>query len=172
MGPPHSRGQEVVARIVVVTFGAESSDIGDREMGILLIALYLAVLLLLCGYGLHRARLAWLCWRCQPPHRSKRLPAEQLPTVTVQLPIYNEATVVQRLLEAVSHLEYPRDKLEIQVLDDSDDETRVLAETTVDRLRDTGLDISYVRRPPREGYKAGALDFGLRSAKGELIAIS
>jgi glycosyltransferase involved in cell wall biosynthesis len=140
-------------------------------MGILLIALYLAVLLLLCGYGLHRARLAWLCMRCQPPHQAKRLPPEQLPAVTVQLPIYNEATVVQRLLEAMSQLEYPRDKLEIQVLDDSDDETRVLAESTVDRLKDTGLDISYVRRSSREGYKAGALDFGLQRAKGEFIAI-
>lgn len=140
-------------------------------MGFLLIALYLTVLLLLCGYGLHRARLAWLCLRCQPPHRTKRLPAEELPHVTVQLPIYNEATVVQRLLEAVSKLDYPREKLEIQVLDDSDDETRILAETTVDRLRDAGLDISYVRRPNRVGYKAGALDHGLRSARGELIAI-
>jgi glycosyltransferase involved in cell wall biosynthesis len=140
-------------------------------MGILLIALYLAVLLLLCGYGLHRARLAWLCMRCQPPHQAKRLPPEQLPAVTVQLPIYNEATVVQRLLEAMSQLEYPRDKLEIQVLDDSDDETRVLAESTVDRLKDTGLDISYVRRSSREGYKAGALDFGLQRARGEFIAI-
>ncbi len=140
-------------------------------MGILLIALYLAVLLLLCGYGLHRARLAWLCLRCQPPHRIKPLPPEQLPTVTVQLPIYNEATVVQRLLEAVSRIDYPRDKLEIQVLDDSDDETRVLAEAAVDRLKDTGLDIQYVRRPSREGYKAGALDFGLRQSKGEFIAI-
>ena len=107
-------------------------------MGILLIALYLAVLLLLCGYGLHRARLAWLCLRCQPPHRAKLLPPEQLPTVTVQLPIFNEATVVQRLLEAVSRLDYPRDKLEIQVLDDSNDETRVLAESTVERLRAAG----------------------------------
>ena len=140
-------------------------------MGILLIALYLAVLLLLCAYGLHRARLAWLCMRCQPPHRAKRLEPEQLPTVTVQLPIYNEATVVQRLLEEVSRLDYPRDKLEIQVLDDSDDETRVLAESMVDRLRDTGLDIAYVRRTSREGYKAGALDYGLRRSKGELIAI-
>jgi glycosyltransferase involved in cell wall biosynthesis len=162
---------EAVHRIVVVTFGAESGDIGVREMGILLIALYLAVLLLLCGYGLHRARLAWLCLRCQPPHRAKLLPADQLPTVTVQLPIYNEATVVQRLLDAVSRLEYPRDKLEIQVLDDSDDETRVLAEAAVDRLRDGGLDITYVRRPSREGYKAGALDYGLQRAKGEFIAI-
>ena len=97
-------------------------------MGIVLIGLYLAVLLLLCGYGLHRARLAWLCFRYQPPLPPERLHLElldgaarkQLPFVTVQLPIYNEATVVQRLLEAAGRLDYPRDKLEIQVLDDSD----------------------------------------------------
>jgi cellulose synthase/poly-beta-1,6-N-acetylglucosamine synthase-like glycosyltransferase len=176
----------VIARIVVVTFGAESGDIGDREMGIVLIALYLAVLLLLCGYGIHRARLAWRCWRYQPspPLETLQLPSPQgpldgaakkrldeLPFVTVQLPIYNEATVVQRLLEAANALSYPRDKLEIQVLDDSDDETRVLAESMVHRLRDGGLDINYLRRTSREGYKAGALDYGLRSARGELIAI-
>jgi glycosyltransferase involved in cell wall biosynthesis len=162
-------------------------------MGIVLIALYLAVLLLLCGYGIHRARLAWLCLRCQPSlsadaaagramlnsgaAQPSSLPSggapagEVLPFVTVQLPIYNEATVVQRLLDAANALAYPRDRLEIQVLDDSDDETRVLAESMVHRLRDGGLDISYVRRSSREGYKAGALDFGLRRARGELIAI-
>ncbi|HKO89869.1 MAG TPA: glycosyltransferase, partial [Polyangiaceae bacterium] len=148
-------------------------------MGIVLIGLYLAVLLLLCGYGLHRARLAWLCFRYQPPVPPERVrlellegaAAEELPVVTVQLPIYNEATVVQRLLEAAGRLSYPRDKLEIQVLDDSEDETRVLAESMVDRLRATGLDISYVRRSSRAGYKAGALDHGLRRARGELIAI-
>jgi len=148
-------------------------------MGIVLIGLYLAVLLLLCGYGLHRARLAWLCFRYQPPLPPERIhlelldgaAMEELPVVTVQLPIYNEATVVQRLLEAAGRLSYPRDKLEIQVLDDSEDETRVLAESMVDRLRDTGLDISYVRRSSRAGYKAGALDHGLRRSRGELIAI-
>jgi len=148
-------------------------------MGIVLIGLYLAVLLLLCGYGLHRARLAWLCFRYQPPLPPERVhlelldgaAMEELPVVTVQLPIYNEATVVQRLLEAAGRLSYPRDKLEIQVLDDSEDETRVLAESMVDRLRDTGLDISYVRRSSRAGYKAGALDHGLRRSRGELIAI-
>src|SRR6187399_2540736 len=148
-------------------------------MGIVLIGLYLAVLLLLCGYGLHRARLAWQCFRYQPPLPPEPLrlelldgaAMEELPVVTVQLPIYNEATVVQRLLEAAGRLSYPRDKLEIQVLDDSEDETRVLAESMVNRLRDTGLDISYVRRPSRAGYKAGALDHGLRRSRGELIAI-
>jgi cellulose synthase/poly-beta-1,6-N-acetylglucosamine synthase-like glycosyltransferase len=140
-------------------------------MGTVLIALYLAVLLLLCGYGLHRARLAWLCLRCQPPSVPKQLEDGDLPSVTVQLPIYNEATVVQRLLEAAGRLDYPRDKLQVQVLDDSNDETRLLAEGMVSRLRDAGLDITYVRRPTREGYKAGALDFGLHTASGELIAI-
>jgi cellulose synthase/poly-beta-1,6-N-acetylglucosamine synthase-like glycosyltransferase len=147
-------------------------------MGIVLITLYLAVLLLLCGYGLHRARLAWLCLRCQPSvppggagSTDAGTSSEELPFVTVQLPLYNEATVVQRLLEAASHLAYPRNKLEIQVLDDSDDETRVIAEGIVHRLRETGLDISYLRRSSREGYKAGALDFGLQRARGELIAI-
>src|SRR3954454_3331365 len=124
-------------------------------MTIVLIALYLGVLFLLCGYGVHRARLAWLCLRCQPPHRAEPLSPEELPVVTLQLPIYNEATVVQRLLEAANRIDYPRDKLEIQVLDDSDDETRVIAESMVHRLRDGGLDINYLRRTSREGYKAG-----------------
>jgi glycosyltransferase involved in cell wall biosynthesis len=140
-------------------------------MTIVLIALYLGVLLLLCGYGVHRARLAWLCLRCQPPRRAEPFSLEELPVVTIQLPIYNEATVVQRLLEAANRIDYPRDKLEIQVLDDSDDETRVIAEGMVHRLRDGGLDISYLRRTSREGYKAGALDYGLSRARGELIAI-
>src|SRR5690606_38297946 len=95
----------------------------------------------------------------------------QLPTVTVQLPLYNEATVVERLLLATAGLDYPSDKLEIQVLDDSTDETRTIAEATVSALRANGVDIKYVRRPNRHGYKAGALDYGLGLAKGELIAI-
>ncbi|MET0414131.1 MAG: glycosyltransferase [Polyangiaceae bacterium] len=140
-------------------------------MATALIALYFIVLLLLCGYGLHRARLAWLCLRCQPRDAVREVETAALPSVTIQLPLYNEATVVQRLLDAVSRMDYPADRLEIQVLDDSDDETRVLAQITVERLQRQGLDIQYLRRPTREGYKAGALEFGLKSAKGELIAI-
>jgi cellulose synthase/poly-beta-1,6-N-acetylglucosamine synthase-like glycosyltransferase len=140
-------------------------------MATALIALYFIVLLLLCGYGLHRARLAWLCLRCQPRDAVREVDAAALPVVTIQLPLYNEATVVQRLLEAVSRMDYPADRLEIQVLDDSDDETRVLAQIMVERLQRQGLDIQYLRRATREGYKAGALEFGLKSAKGELIAI-
>ncbi len=163
-------------------------------MGIVLIAPYLAVLLLLCCYGLHRARLAWLCRRCPPVHAATGeedgwQPAtpglrendadrseasgqqEDWPRVTVQLPLYNEATVVQRLLEATARLDYPRDRLEIQVLDDSSDETRSLALRTIARLEQRGVPIRHVSRPSRHGYKAGALAYGLEQASGELIAI-
>jgi glycosyl transferase family 2 len=154
-----------------VTFGVGSGDIGGGEMATVLIALYFIVLLLLCGYGLHRARLAWLCLRCQPRDAVREVETSALPSVTIQLPLYNEATVVQRLLEAVSRIDYPADRLEIQVLDDSDDETRVLAQIMVERLQRQGANIQYLRRPTREGYKAGALEYGLKSAMGELIAI-
>lgn len=141
-----------------------------------LLALYGLVLLVLCTYGAHRAHLVFTWLKCRRQVRaaieSHRLPAaNELPSVTVQLPLYNEATVVERLLDAVSRVEYPRDRLQIQVLDDSTDETRLLAARKVAELQRTGLDIEYVRRPGREGYKAGALNYGLGSAKGELIAM-
>lgn len=144
----------------------------------LLLALYFATLLVLCVFGAHRAHLVALCWwhrdgiakKGRPP-RVLSLRGVALPSVTVQLPLYNEATVVGRLLEAVSRLDYPRELLEIQVLDDSTDETRTLARVKVEELRARGLDAAHVVRPSRVGYKAGALDYGLRSARGELIAI-
>ena len=144
-------------------------------MASLIIVAYFGVLLLLCTYGAHRAHLVWLCYR----HRKRlaavgELPAlveADLPRVTIQLPLYNEATVVERLLDAVATMDYPRDRLEIQVLDDSNDETIQLARRKVERLRDQGLDIHYVRRPDRVGYKAGALEYGLTSSTGEFIAI-
>jgi glycosyltransferase involved in cell wall biosynthesis len=85
--------------------------------------------------------------------------------------LYNEATVVERLLTAAGSIDYPRDRLEIQVLDDSSDETRVIAQRQVQALCDQGIDAVYVRRPNRHGYKAGALDYGLARAKGELVAV-
>jgi cellulose synthase/poly-beta-1,6-N-acetylglucosamine synthase-like glycosyltransferase len=94
-----------------------------------------------------------------------------LPTVTIQLPLYNEATVARRLLEAAGSIDYPRDRLEIQVLDDSTDETRSIAREAVRELCERGVDAVYVRRSDRHGYKAGALDYGLKTSKGELIAI-
>jgi glycosyltransferase involved in cell wall biosynthesis len=137
--------------------------------------LYFAVLLLLCSYGVHRAHLVWLCVRHRKDLRAAltrvHVPEERLPVVTVQLPLYNEATVVERLLDAVARFDYPADKFEIQVLDDSSDETEALARRKVQELCDRGLDAVYLRRPNRVGYKAGALEYGLESAKGTLVAI-
>ena len=137
--------------------------------------LYFAVLLLLCSYGVHRAHLVWLCIRYRKQLRAALarvvVPDSELPTVTVQLPLFNEATVVERLLNAVAQFDYPADRFEIQVLDDSTDETESLARRKVLELRDRGLDAVYLRRGSRVGYKAGALEFGLERAKGELVAI-
>jgi cellulose synthase/poly-beta-1,6-N-acetylglucosamine synthase-like glycosyltransferase len=145
-------------------------------METLLVVLYFAVLLLLCGYGIHRAYLVILVSiharkLASMARHSQALADSELPTVTVQLPLYNEATVVARLLDAAGTIDYPKDKFELQVLDDSTDETRSIARAKVEELRAQGIDAVYVRRPNRVGYKAGALDYGLERAKGELIAI-
>src|ERR1700750_1234813 len=144
-------------------------------MQIVLLALYCSVLLILCTYGAHRATLGFQCMRYK--RRLERgagafvVAEADLPPVTVQLPLYNEATVVRRLLDAAGALDYPSDRLELQVLDDSSDETQGIARAAVEELRERGINAVYVRRPDRHGYKAGALDYGLRSASGELIAI-
>ena len=148
----------------------------------LLVVVYFSVLAVLSAYGLHRSHLVWTCMRqakklneIQQAMNVKALPqhvaAADVPHVTIQLPLYNEATVADRLLDYVSRIEYPREKLEIQVLDDSTDETRSLLEAHVEDLKDTGLDIVYIHRTDRTGYKAGALDNGLSKAKGELIGV-
>lgn len=135
---------------------------------------YVLVLLILCSYGLHRAHLVFLLLRnrrkMQQTVADYSLP-QQLPRVTIQLPLYNEATVVERLLDAVASIDYPKALLDVQVLDDSNDETRLLASRKVAQLQKEGLNISHIRRPDRVGYKAGALDFGLKSAQGQLVAI-
>lgn len=143
---------------------------------LLILGLYGLVLLVLCTYGAHRAHLVFT-WIKHRPVVERAVaghalpPAADLPRVTIQLPLYNEATVVERLLDACGQMDYPREKLQIQVLDDSDDETRLLAERKVRELAKTGLDIEYVRRPNRVGYKAGALDYGLQTVTGELVAM-
>jgi cellulose synthase/poly-beta-1,6-N-acetylglucosamine synthase-like glycosyltransferase len=155
---------------------------------------YFAVLLLLAMYGLHRSHLVLTCLRYRKKLRAMQAAARSvandadpasLPHVTIQLPLYNEATVVRRLLTETARMAYPREKLEIQVLDDSTDESRQMARACVEDLRaeppalpagtradwDGPLDIVYLHRVDRVGYKAGALDAGLRVAKGELVAI-
>jgi glycosyltransferase involved in cell wall biosynthesis len=138
---------------------------------------YFAVLLLLASYGLHRSHLVYLCLRHRKAlERNKTSVAaaatgDDLPFVTIQLPLFNEATVATRLLDAVAEMDYPKDRLEVQVLDDSTDETQALVRAHVDRLTDKGKNFVYLHRTNRVGYKAGALEAGLRCARGELVAI-
>jgi cellulose synthase/poly-beta-1,6-N-acetylglucosamine synthase-like glycosyltransferase len=137
----------------------------------LILAAYFFILIVLAGYGWHRYYLVYAYMK-----NRDRVPVpagtfEDLPRVTVQLPIYNEMYVVDRLIEAVGRLDYPRERLQVQVLDDSTDETRSIAELAVRRAADRGLDISYLHREDRVGYKAGALEAGMRAATGEFIAI-
>ncbi len=96
---------------------------------------------------------------------------EEIPYVTIQLPVYNEMYVMERLLENIAKLEYPREKLEIQVLDDSTDESVETTAAQIKKIRQTGLDIQHIRRTNRQGFKAGALKEGLVIAKGQFIAI-
>lgn len=93
------------------------------------------------------------------------------PMVTIQLPLYNEMYVIERLINAVCEIEYPKDKMEIQILDDSTDETTAIVAKIVEQKKLQGFDISHIRRGTREGYKAGALKEGMKIAKGEYIAI-
>jgi cellulose synthase/poly-beta-1,6-N-acetylglucosamine synthase-like glycosyltransferase len=132
---------------------------------------YFAILVILSAYGIHRYCLTYLYLknRQKAPHPEKLF--ERLPRVTVQLPIYNERYVVERLLEAVVRLDYPRELLEIQVLDDSTDETRLLCAQLVDDYALAGYPVKYFHRENREGFKAGALAEGMQHATGEFIAI-
>ena len=137
----------------------------------LILSTYFFVLVILAVYGWHRYYLVYLYMK----HKDRQpVPAgelDSLPTVTIQLPIYNEMYVADRLIDAVCRSDYPRELLEIQVLDDSTDETRAVAEQAVRRNAAAGIDITYLHRTDRTGYKAGALDAGMKVAKGEFIAI-
>jgi cellulose synthase/poly-beta-1,6-N-acetylglucosamine synthase-like glycosyltransferase len=139
----------------------------------LVIGTYLAVLLVLAVYGLHRTALISMYYRNR--HRRPR-PAgrfSELPVVTVQLPLFNEMYVVERLLDAVAGIRYPRDRFQIQVLDDSTDETQEICRRKIADLgaRFPELDVEYIHRTDRTGFKAGALQNGLQTAKGEFILI-
>ncbi|MBL7872209.1 MAG: glycosyltransferase family 2 protein [Cyclobacteriaceae bacterium] len=122
-------------------------------------------------FSLGQLHLTWVYVRNK---KSKNVEPQKLrayPMVTVQLPVFNEKYVIERLLSAVSRFDYPKDKLEIQVLDDSTDETIELIESKIKTLRTTGLDIGRIHRIDRKDFKAGALAAGLQKAKGEFIAI-
>ena len=138
-----------------------------------LLMTYFAVLLTLAIFGMHRYWMVFLYYRYRhrQPQSHVQGQFKDLPKVTVQLPVYNELYVVERLIDAVCQFDYPKERLEIQVLDDSTDETAYVAKARVAYYRGLGVDVHYLHREARTGYKAGALAAGLKVAKGELIAI-
>lgn len=131
---------------------------------------YLALLAFLAPFGAHRLRLLWLRAR-RPARAEARAWRGPLPVVTVQLPVFNEANVIERLIDAACRLDYPAERLEVQVLDDSDDETVALAARRIRHWRARGLDIRHVRRRSRTGFKAGALAHGTSIARGDFIVV-
>ena len=138
-----------------------------------ILIVYFSILATLAVYGAYRIKQVIDFWRYRKfvPRPSARYAEDELPVITVQLPLFNELYVVDRLLKAVTAIDYPREKLEIQVLDDSTDETTRVAEAVVAKYATQGFDIHYIHRRDRTGFKAGALENGNKSAKGELLAI-
>src|SRR5438094_6743587 len=136
-----------------------------------ILVLYFFVLIILAVYGWHRYYLVYLYMKNRNKEPFVGPPLDPVPIVTIQLPLYNEMYVADRLIEAVAAIEYPRAQLEIQVLDDSTDETQSIAELAVRRLAAQGVGIKYYHRYDRTGFKAGALEEGLKVARGEFIAI-
>ena len=137
----------------------------------LTLASYFFVLIILAVYGWHRYYLVYLYVKHRDREPRPPEPLDPPPVVTIQLPLYNEMYVADRLIEAVCRLDYPRELLEVQVLDDSTDETRRIAALAVSRLAAQGVDIKYIHRTDRTGFKAGALEAGLTVARGEFIGI-
>ncbi len=137
----------------------------------LLLTLYFAVLTTLALFGAHRYWMVYLYFRNRDRRPALAGRFDSLPKVTVQLPIYNELYVVERLIDSVCRLDYPRELLEVQVLDDSTDETRERARCRVQFHRERGVDIRYLHRTDRTGFKAGALAAGLSAARGDIIAV-
>ena len=143
-------------------------------MELAVVILYSLALLLIFLFSLGQLNLSIHYRRAKRKKNSDKdngKPLSRLPHVTVQLPVYNELYVIDRLIDAIACLEYPREKLEIQVLDDSTDETVDAIAGKVIAMQKNGIEIHHIRRPDREGFKAGALKYGLQTAKGSLIAI-
>lgn len=132
---------------------------------------YLLVMLILCLYGVHRYQLVHLYYKYRRNRPELTACFRDLPRVTIQLPMYNERFVARRIIEATCEIDYPRDRVDIQVLDDSTDDTTDIARETVERMRARGHDITLLHRDNRVGYKAGALAEGLACARGEFVLI-
>ncbi|HBR54050.1 MAG TPA: glycosyl transferase family 2 [Flavobacteriaceae bacterium] len=141
----------------------------------IVMVIYTAALILILMYALAQLNLLFNYLRNRKKHDRCAMfdlsNPEEIPYVTIQLPVYNELYVMDRLLENIAAIEYPREKLEIQVLDDSTDESLETTAAHIEALKKSGLDIVHVTRVDRKGFKAGALKEGLTTAKGEFIAI-
>ena len=146
-----------------------------------LLILYLSALMALFTYGMN-CWFLMLMYRLNYPQAAQKhqqvkdsfyqnVPPREWPHVTIQLPIYNERYVVERLIESVCRIDYPKNLLEVQVLDDSNDDTVQIARAMVAKMKAAGVDIAYVNRADRRGFKAGALKEGLKTAKGSLLAV-
>lgn len=132
---------------------------------------WLFIMLVVCLYGVHRWQLVYLYYKHSKNQPRPKARFEDLPVVTIQLPMYNEQFVARRIIEQTCNIDYPKEKLQIQVLDDSTDDTVQIASAAVAEMKAQGFDIDYIHRTNREGFKAGALCEGLKSAKGEFVAI-
>ena len=132
---------------------------------------YLSVLIGLSAYGVHRYFIIYLFLKNRKREPVPERYFEELPKVTVQLPIFNEIYVVERLLRSVSELDYPRELLQIQVLDDSTDDTGEIISSCAEELRSRGFNVQCIHRVDRTGFKAGALAMGLEAAEGEFVCI-
>lgn len=137
----------------------------------LLASLYFICLLVIFGYALLQATLAFLYLKSRSKKHHIKTKLKDYPMVTIQLPVFNEKYVVERLIETVAGLDYPKDRLEIQVLDDSNDETSEIIKNLLPKIKAEGVNIAHIQREDRTGFKAGALEEGLAVSKGELIAI-
>ena len=138
---------------------------------IFILAPYLTILFILAVYGVHRYHLVYLYLKNKDKVSVPKGTFAIKPKVTIQLPIFNEVYVVERLVEAVCKIRYPRELLEIQVLDDSTDGTKEIAAACVEKHRELGFNVTHIYRTNRSGFKAGALENGLKLASGEYIAI-
>ena len=169
LAAPRGVGQYIRQHFLDTTFkGLYHANAFDMA----LLIPYFIVLILLASYGAHRYVLVYLYYKNKKNHTTEpQARFDNLPRVTVQLPIFNEQYVVDRLLDSICKLDYPREKLDIQLLDDSTDETVEVARGLVERYAAMGYPVTYHHRTNREGFKAGALAEGLKSAKGEFVAI-
>src|SRR6187431_2818060 len=138
---------------------------------ILWLCCYIPVVIGLSLFGLHRWCMCYLFWKYFQKRPQPKARLEKLPVVTVQLPIFNELHVVRRLVESVAKLDYPKELLQIQILDDSIDETREICQDEAEKLRRDGFHVELIHRVDRTGFKAGALENGMATATGEFIFI-